>query len=246
MLQDQVLSSATGAGELARKPSLAESVYRRIKQDIFEFRLLPGDRFTEGEVAARLKVSRTPVREALYRLEQESYLTVHFRSGWRVRSLDFREFDALYDLRIILESAAVREVCVRAEGARLDDLQAVWLNATSRTDGAEVARLDEAFHCGLIAAAGNPELLRCHREVTERIRILRRLDFTQPKRIEATYHEHAQILRAVLRRRPDQAVMLLRTHIETSKLEVRKISLHQLYEARAREEEGMREGEEKA
>ena len=52
-----------------RKRSLAESVYLGIKQNIFDFQLLPGDRFTENEVAARLKVSRTPVREALYRLE---------------------------------------------------------------------------------------------------------------------------------------------------------------------------------
>ena len=229
MLYDQAQSTATGP---ARKPSLAESVYRRIKQDIFEFRLLPGDRFTEGEVAARLKVSRTPVREALYRLEQESYLTVHFRSGWSVRTLDFGEFDALYDLRIILESAAVRGVCGRADGAQLDELQQIWLAPAPHPDGAEVAQLDEAFHSGLVAAAANPEVLRCHREVTDRIRILRRLDFTQPERIAATYHEHAQILRAVLQRRPDQAVLLLRTHIESSKLEVRKISLHQLYAVR--------------
>src|SRR3981081_1863343 len=67
-----------------RKPSLAESVYLGIKQDIFDFRLLPGDRFTENEVAGRLKVSRTPAREALYRLEREGYLHVHFRNGWSV------------------------------------------------------------------------------------------------------------------------------------------------------------------
>ena len=85
-----------------------------------------------------------------------------------------------------------------------------------------------------MAAAGNPEVLRCHREVTERIRILRRLDFTEPDRITATYQEHGQILRTILRRRADQAVLLLRAHIETSKAEVRKISVHQLYAARKR------------
>jgi DNA-binding GntR family transcriptional regulator len=75
---------------------------------------------------------------------------------------------------------------------------------------------------------------RCHREVTERIRIIRQLDFTQTDRIGTTYQEHAQILRAIARRRADQAVLLLRTHIETSKVEVRRISLHQLYLARRR------------
>ena len=80
-------------------------------------------------------------------------------------------------------------------------------------------------------AAGNPEVARCHREVTERIRIMRRLDFTQQHRIDKTYDEHAQILRAVIRRRADEANRLLRSHIEASKAEVRKITLHRLHTA---------------
>ena len=63
----------------------ADAAYARIKGDISEFRLLPGDRFSESEVAAQLGVSRTPVREALYRLEREGFVTVSERSGWTVR-----------------------------------------------------------------------------------------------------------------------------------------------------------------
>jgi DNA-binding GntR family transcriptional regulator len=220
----------------ARQPSLAEAVYLRVKQDIFDFRLLPGDRFSEGQIAARLNVSRTPVREGLQRLQKEGYLKVHFRAGWSVRELDFKQFDDLYDLRIILEVAAVRQLCDRAERAPLEHLKASWLVGLEErlADRDAVAHLDEDFHSSLVAAADNPEVLRCHRDVTERIRILRRLDFTEPERIAATYQEHAQILRAVLRRRADQAVMLLCAHIETSKAEARKISLHQLYAARRR------------
>jgi DNA-binding GntR family transcriptional regulator len=100
------------------------------------------------------------------------------------------------------------------------------------SDAKNVAALDEAFHTTLVEAAGNPEVARCHREVTERIRIIRRLDFTQAYRIDKTYEEHAQILRAVIRRRTDEATRLLRSHIEASKAEVRKITLHRLYTAR--------------
>ena len=88
--------------------------------------------------------------------------------------------------------------------------------------------LDEAFHATLVAATGNREMARWHQEVTERIRLLRRLDFTEEGRIAATCDEHAQILRAILRRRADRAIDLLRNHIETSKTEVKKISLHKL------------------
>jgi DNA-binding GntR family transcriptional regulator len=88
------------------------------------------------------------------------------------------------------------------------------------------------FHCTLVEAAGNPEMARVHRDVTERIRIIRRLDFTRQARIDATYEEHGKILNAIRARRGDQAAMLLRAHIETSQAEVRKITLHQVHMAR--------------
>ena len=75
-------------------------------------------------------------------------------------------------------------------------------------------------------------MARVHRSITERIRIIRRLDFTKPARIEATYDEHARILCAITRRRGDEAQRLLRAHIEQSKTEVRHITLDMLYRAR--------------
>jgi DNA-binding GntR family transcriptional regulator len=219
-----------------REPSLAESVYLGLKQDIFDFRLLPGDRFTESEVAARLNVSRTPVREALYRLQQEGYLQVHLRSGWSVREMDFRQFDELYGLRIALETASVRTLCEQDVLPDFEELRSVWLvtREDRLSDGERVGALDEAFHAALVAATGNREMARCHWEVTERIRLLRRLDFTEPERVAATYDEHAQILRAVLRRNADRAIELLRNHIQTSQARARKISLHKLLSARRR------------
>ena len=214
--------------------SLAETAYEKLKSSIFDFELLPGDRFTENEIAERLGMSRTPVRDALYRLEREGYLTVHLRLGWSVRPYDFEQFENLYDLRLILEESSVIRLCELAERPGLETLKGVWLvPATERSSvPKQVAALDEAFHTSLVEAAGNKEIARCHREVTERIRIIRRLDFTQAHRIDNTYDEHAQILRAVIRRRADEATRLLRSHINASKAEVRKITLHRLYTAR--------------
>jgi DNA-binding GntR family transcriptional regulator len=70
-------STLTLETDVAAKHSLAETAYAHIKASIFDFELLPGDRFSETEIAERLKMSRTPVRDALYRLEQERYLQVH-------------------------------------------------------------------------------------------------------------------------------------------------------------------------
>jgi DNA-binding GntR family transcriptional regulator len=214
--------------------TLADTAYANLKNSIFEFELLPGDRFSETAIAERLGMSRTPVREALYRLEREGYMQVHFRVGWSVRSFDFAQFENLYDLRLVLELASVQRLCDLADRPNLDGLKLTWLvpAAERATAPAEICELDEAFHAALVDAAGNPEVARCHREVTERIRIIRRLDFTQEHRVDRTYEEHAQILRSVIRRRGDQAMLLLRTHVEASKAEVRKITLHRLSVAR--------------
>jgi len=148
-----------------------------------------------------------------------------------VRALDFEQLDHVYDLRVVLECAAVEKLCAGDPRAALAGLEKIWLVAprSRLTDGARVARLDEEFHGTLVAAAGNPELTRTHQTVTERIRIVRRLDFTHPERIAYTYIEHGQILRAILARKAARATQLLRGHIETSKSEVRKISLHRLH-----------------
>ena len=221
--------------------SLADEVYARLKSDLADFVLVPGDRFTESEVSERLQVSRTPVRQALLRLQQEGHVEVLFRNGWRVLPLDFQRFDQLYDLRLLIETEAVQRLCEgrvtgdpAASARLLDELATRWLAPKSRrSDSAEqVCAWDEAFHCTLVEAAGNREMLRVHRDITDLIRTIRRLDFTRRPRIEATYDEHAKIIQAIRARRADASRMLLKAHVETSQLEVRKITLHQLQMAR--------------
>ena len=215
--------------------ALAEQVYLRIKDEIFDFHLLPSDRFTETALAERYGVSRTPLRDALYRLKREGYLEVGFRSGWSVCPFDFVRFDELYDLRILIEINAVERLCQREADLPLAALKKTWLvtAAERETEPRRIAELDEAFHCALVEAAGNREVSRVHAELTEKIRIIRRLDFLKEQRVDATYDEHAKLLRLILRRKSTEASILLRSHITQSKNEVRKITLHMLHEARA-------------
>ena len=221
--------------------SLADEVYAQLKSDLANFVLVPGDRFSENEICERLSVSRTPVRQALVRLQQEGQVEVLFRNGWRVLPFDFRRFDQLYDLRLLIETESVQRLCEgRVMGdpavsqAVLAELSAVWLVPKSKrsNDGQQICDWDEAFHCGLVEATGNAEMLRVHRDITDRIRVIRKLDFTQHPRIEATYEEHGKILKAILSQRTEHSRMLLQAHVEGSLLEVRKITLHQLQMAR--------------
>lgn len=220
-----------------RPQNLADSVYEQLKSELFEFQLLPGDRFTEAEVAERTGASRTPVRQALYRLQREGFLGVNFRNGWEVRLLDFDQLDALYELRILLEQTSVR----RMKNLSPEDLNAILLPLEARwqcrpsersSNGLQVAAWDEEFHCVLVATSKNSEFARVHREATERIRIVRRLDFTQRSRIIATYQEHASMLVALRKRAYGEAADQLATHIEVSRVEARKLTLLKLQNAR--------------
>jgi DNA-binding GntR family transcriptional regulator len=219
------------------RANLAEQVYATLKAEIHDFQLVAGDRFSEAELGNRLGVSRTPVREALFRLRSEGFLDVEPKLGWFVRPIDFAKLEQLYDLRIVLELASVQRLCAHSTALpELDRLKEIWLVplAERLSDPRRVGANDEQLHATLVRATGNDEMARVHWDVTERIRIVRRLDFTRGDRIEATYSEHAKILRAIIQRKADQAQLLLRAHVDQSKAEVRKITLHTLHEARTR------------
>lgn len=220
---------------MADEPAtLADQAYAQIKAMVFDFALMPGDRFSESELAQRVAVSRTPLRAALQRLAREGFLQLLPRVGWQVAPLDFDVMDELYDLRILIECEAVRHLCEQEARPGLQALADIWLcpPADRETEAGVVGPLDEDFHVRLVQGCGNREMARVHLEISERIRIVRRLDFTKAPRIEATYDEHARILRAITRRRADEAQRLLRAHIAQSKLEVRHITLDMLYRAR--------------
>ncbi|MCO8078178.1 GntR family transcriptional regulator [Acinetobacter lwoffii] len=213
--------------------NLSELVFQKIKNDIFDFKLMPGERFTESEIAESYAVSRTPIRQALYRLQQEGYVEVQFRSGWKVRSLDFKVYEELYDLRILLEGYAVEQLCQMPKDqlqVALAVLIQTWCIQPEQYiyDLRRLSVEDEAFHCHLVFAAGNTEMAKIHSEISEKIRIIRRLDFSKDYRIEATYAEHQQILKALLAQDAVSCLSILEAHIRLSRNEVKKITLEML------------------
>jgi DNA-binding GntR family transcriptional regulator len=220
---------------LTPRVNLAEQVYATLKAELHDFKWVAGARFSEAELGQRFGVSRTPVREALFRLRNEGFLDVEAKLSWFVKPIDFDKLEQLYDLRIVLELASVARLCQRTTDLdALGDLTRIWLVPLEKClqDAPQVGANDEQFHATLVRATGNAEMARVHWDVTERIRIVRRLDFTRADRVAATYTEHAAILRAVLDRDQPTAQQLLQSHIEQSKTEVRKITLHMLHQAR--------------
>lgn len=217
--------------------SLADRAYEEIKKRIFDFAFMPGDRLSESELAHEISVSRTPLRQALHRLQHEGFVEAIPKVGWQVPALDFAKFDELYEFRVLIECHAAQAACA-ADHSRpaLQKLSRTWqIPPEDRSSHpAKVGELDEAFHRQIVECAGNAELIRAHREITERMRIVRRLDFHKPDRVASTYEEHASILAAIHKGRREEAQRLLRAHIEQSRIEVRKITLEMLFQARNR------------
>jgi DNA-binding GntR family transcriptional regulator len=228
VVHDAATAAPEGEGE---KSTLGQVVYERIKEEIYEFGMAPGQRYSEQELANRFGVSRTPLRLALHVLAREGYLDrVGGHAGWLVKPFDLRYYEDLYDFRTQIELIAVRRLCTMDPAPDLGALCAFWrVPKRARVmDGQTVAKEDEKLHATLVALAGNAEMLRTHADLTERIRIIRRLDFIEPARIKAAFDEHDKILGALLARRAGDAEMLVRAHIEASRAEIRHITLHRL------------------
>lgn len=223
-----------------RSLSQAERAYRELREAVFAFRLLPGDRFTESDVARQLGCSRTPVREALTRLQNENLVKCYFRSGWEVVPIDFTVFTNLYETRSLIEVHAVEQLCLgadaRVDRGVIDRLGLLWRlpKAEQVTDISQAAALDEDFHLELVRAAGNDELVAILSNITARIRIMRRLDFEFDRRIYQTYDEHVALLDLIAAGRTAAAKAYISEHIEDGHREVSRITVQRLQQARVK------------
>jgi DNA-binding GntR family transcriptional regulator len=213
------------------KSNLAQDTYERIKDDIFDFQLPPGQRFSEQFLATRYGVSRTPLRFALHSLAHQGYLNrLDGHASWQIPPLDLSHYEDIYAFRVDIEVLAVRRICAMTPMPDLSALREFWCvpKANRVTDGKIIARADEMFHRTLVAGTGNAEMLRVFEEMTERIRIIRRLDFTNAERIDCAFTEHAKMLDVLRGRKAEQAELLMRAHIASSRTEIRHITLHRL------------------
>jgi len=213
------------------KATLAQIVHDRLKEEIFDFRMAPGQRYAEQDLADHLGVSRTPLRLALHILVSEGYLQrVDGHTSWQVKPFDLAYFEDLYDFRVQIELIAIRRLCAMDPAPDLRELCAFWQvpRRLRSVDGQMVAREDEKLHSTLVALAGNREIARTHADLTERIRIIRRLDFIEAERIRAAFDEHEKLLSAIMARRAGEAEMLIKAHIGASRAEIKHITMHRL------------------
>lgn len=201
------------------KSAMAQGIYNTLRNLILNFEIQPNSRLTETELATYFNVSRTPIREALQRLETEGLIIIRPKQGCFVRAIDFDEFSDCYQIRVALEMLSLETACLNMSDDALKKLCSVWEKNASpggSVDAERIANLDEAFHIKLAEGGGNRVLVKMLEDINNRIRIVRRLDFTNQERINKTFEEHYKILQSLLKRDLEAAKIDMMHHIKKS------------------------------
>ncbi|CCQ74537.1 GntR family transcriptional regulator [Magnetospira sp. QH-2] len=195
--------------------SQSQSAYARLLEMIRAGNLGPGDRLTETDLAQRLDVSRTPIREAMRRLEADGLVVHEPHRGAVIRTLDYNEVMELYEVRAVLESTAARMAARSASEIEISEL--ATLNGEMAKvigDADEVFRLNRQFHLGLLDSAKNRFLVKSVNALQKTLLILGPTTLAEADRAEETVDEHEELLVALRNRDADSAEAAMKQHIE--------------------------------
>jgi GntR family transcriptional regulator, rspAB operon transcriptional repressor len=190
--------------------TLSDEAYRAIKDMIISVRLTPGAHVTESQLSAMLAVGKTPVREALARLQREEFIDCIPRSGYRVAPLTLKAVQELFALRILLEGEAVHLASGKDYSetalARLEQLCHISVAAGTHDAFCRALAENSEFHILLAQGSGNHHLVSLFRQVMQHMeRILHiGLSMTTEEDIDYT-REHSDLLHAVLRGNGEEA-----------------------------------------
>jgi DNA-binding GntR family transcriptional regulator len=210
-------------GALSGRRTMTDAVYEQLKAAIVELRIPPGAPLREAEIAQGLSVSKTPVREALGRLEQDGLVTLNsFRSA-TVTDYTAHDLQEIYELREIIEVAAARAAAESMSEKGLADLgriasECVRLSvegAGSAGGSPELVQLISEFDTVLFEEVTNRRVRAILDNLAAHLARIGRLTTEIPGRIDASVRQHAQIYEAIKRRDAENAERLLRHHIRS-------------------------------
>jgi DNA-binding GntR family transcriptional regulator len=212
-----------------RAATRADRVYDQLRERLLSGDMPVGRRLVEQQLAAEFQTSRTPVREALRRLEGDGHLVRDRSGGMCPAAPSVKSMRELYEVRVALEELCARRAASSGDRGRIEAIEqdwrameAAWHDTRALPRGPDFVYADEDFHRALAAASGNDVAESLLGDLNDRIRILRIYDFTTDDRIGATIAEHLEIVRCVLARDADAAAAFMRAHVQRSALVVRE------------------------
>ena len=202
-----------------RDTSLAKLVRDDVLALILDGGLTPGQRINEPDVAARLGVSRVPVREALRELESSGLVVARKHSGVFVRQLDAWEIRDLYQLRGLLDGFAGRQAALLPTPQKdtllstLEDATRAMQDAASRKEVQRYYSENLRFHWAIVESAGNASLTETYRGIVQKLHLSRLKNLSHDMGMQASIAEHEALVLVVRQGDPARCETLMSRHV---------------------------------
>jgi DNA-binding GntR family transcriptional regulator len=203
----------------SQKVNYAEMVVIKLRDDIVSGRLRPNERLVESGIAQRMKISRTPVREALKLLEMQGYLSRLPSGGLIVTDHSPSQIRNLYEIREALETMALKLACQRATEREIEqakELHERMFGVVQKRDINQFIELNSAFHKQLLSACGNEQLWSLLRTFRDQYFDRRLVHVFNASEWRSMPRQHQRLLDAVRQRNPRLAEKAVHEHIKTA------------------------------
>jgi DNA-binding GntR family transcriptional regulator len=197
------------------RPSLSDKAYRIIKRKIVRCELAPGAPVSENELTAEIGSSRTPVREALSKLEKEDLVTIYPKRGVFINSVSIKDVNDIYSLREVLEPYAAALAAPVMDLDRVGRFAAIWRDPTHQYGAEEHMELDHEFHIAIAEASGNGYLIDFLGRLYDQVSRIRFISLQgNLARYREIRHEHMGIIERLMERDADGSASAMRDHLE--------------------------------
>ncbi len=198
---------------------LRELVFEALRDAIIKGVLKPGERLMEVQLAEELGVSRTPVREAIRKLELDDLVVMIPRKGAYVSGISLKDIADVFEIRAAMESLAAGLAAERITDEELEELERILVKKAEIIEANDLDRLveiDIRFHEGLYQASRNAKLVQIINNLSEQIHRFRSTSLASPGRMKEALEEHRKIVEAISERNITLAQSLAQEHIENA------------------------------
>lgn len=195
----------------------AVNCYRELIARLQRGLIKPGDYLREQQLSTEFGISRTPVREALRKLEAEGLAVAESRLGMRVRTLDYQEVIELYEVREVHERAVARIAAAKATDIELHELKAIQSKIEKvRSNAGQMAVLNQQFHFALLQMAKNRFLTKAVESMQRTMLVLGPSTLADDKRAAIAIKEHRALLQAITKADADKAETIMSQHLQNA------------------------------
>ena len=205
---------------MANSKSKKSIVYETLKRKIISNSLKPGEPLNEGILSKEMKISKTPVREALQQLERDGFVENVLGRGWFVSRISFQDVKELFETREILECEVIKRAALKGDPEKIEEVRKKFesLGSNGEKNPKGQFKAGDRIHSYLFESFGNSRLNEIYRRIQEHVERMRIYFFNQAheERSEVSYQEHLEILNALASRDPERAEQAMRAHLRNS------------------------------